>query len=118
MLYFAIIIAILGYIIITKLHPKSTHLSILVMLIICVASMTSYVESFVSYEIPDEDAGDTSLGAKQEHLELAYRLCMYDPSSHCQDYIHHYDMLKSSHRRLKKGFCAKHPERCEKLGIL
>ena len=113
-----IIITILGYLWLAKRYPSLSHVGILVMLLLVVANMTSYVESFVTYEIPDEDAGDTSLGAKQEHLELAYRLCMYEPSSQCQDYVHHYDMLKNSHRRLKKGFCAKHPERCEKLGIL
>jgi len=117
LLYFCLLVVILGYLIVTNLSRNIVHLTILGLIILSVSSMRTYIEGFVAYEIPDEDSSDTTLGAKQEHLELAYRLCMHDSSSNCQDYIHHYDMLKSSHRRLKKGFCTKHPERCQKLGL-
>ena len=117
-LYYFLVFAVIGYLVSTKLSYRIFHVGLLFFVVVAMSTMKTYVEGFVAYEIPDEDhAGDTSLGAKQEHLELAYRLCMYDPSSSCQDYVHHYDMLKSSHRRLRKGFCDKHPDQCEKLGL-
>ena len=103
-----------------RMLPRSVkHFVILGGLVLSVAFLKSYCkEGFVVHEIPEmKDQMDKSLGGKPEHLELAYTLCEHKADSSCQDYIHHYDMLKAAYKRLKKGFCRENPSRCEKLGI-
>ena len=95
------------------------HPIILVVMVITVSYFTTFFrEGFVVHEIPEmKDIKDKGLGAKPDHLELAYSLCENKADSSCQDYVHHYDMLKAAFKRLRKGFCRENPKRCEKLGI-
>ncbi len=67
----------------------------------------------------DEDfnPSNNNLGASNDHLELAYKLCQNNPEKDCQKYIYHYDSLRRVFRKLKLEYCQNNPSRCMELNI-
>lgn len=74
--------------------------------------MNTKYEGFKSKKVQKD-----SIGGTQEHMELAYKLCINDSTPHCTRYTSDFENLKKSFHKLKKKFCKKYPKRCRELDI-
>ncbi len=70
-----------------------------------------------NYQDEDVNPSNNNIGASNDHLELAYKLCQNNPEKDCQKYIYHYDSLRRVFRKLKLEYCQNNPSRCMELNI-
>ena len=86
---------------------------ILVIILILVILNTYYfTETFEG-----KNKYNTKLGAKKNHLEIAYQLCSTDFSPDCQKYVKHFEQLRKTFHRLKKNYCKNNKQRCKELRL-
>ena len=113
-----LIISIISIILILLYRIGNFHIIVVFIILVVTCASFQLREKFINYKLEHFAPDDTSLGAKIEHLQLAYNLCSNNKdSSLCNKYISHYDNLKKSFNQLKTGYCQNNRDKCKKIGL-